>query len=383
MKLRWIPPTVAVMSLIASLVIAVSCGRTDTNCPNGEQCTSEKNAPGVGVAPADNRKRAGRLVDAVERCKYDIEHSDPPQTKCDVFVTWDNNRKISYQDAQEEAKILQRKSLVDAINAAAQPPTQGICKPQLACNYYLGQLGIILDIPYFRENRYTADQMNSFLNEASIAGKSGNWLKVGEGIEPGSGVQTLANEGRFIVASSHSIPGVGSQGAPPCDPQADVQAHGESLTCHGHVAIAAPDYLDKESDPDLAGRRGPWIRYAILNGTPHTAKSTRTSKTFGPSVTPPIWVEYIGKDWHAPVKEFKPPCVDLDGDGKCDNLPSGGPNPPKPTPVCVACDQGYHCEHNPERCVRDSTTPVVTTPPISTPPSVSTTTTTTTPQEHA
>lgn len=27
------------------------------------------------------------------------------------------------------------------------------------------------------------------------------------------------------------------------------------------------------------------------------------------------------------------------------------PTPPKPT--CASCPAGYHCAHNPERCVRD------------------------------
>ncbi len=400
----WLAPAIL---LVAGGVLPASCARAPTNCMNESQCASAKEFTGVGVAPAENRKRAGRLVDAVERCEYDIAHSNPPQTKCDVVITWDKDRTIPYQQARGEANALQRKSLVDAIDSAANPPTHGSCDPRLACNYYLGQLGIILDIPYFRDNRYTADQMNSFLGEASISGESGNWLRIGEGIEPGSEVQKLANEGRFVVASSHSIPGKGAQGAPLCDPQADAQAQatGKSRTCHGHIAIAAPDYLDKESNPDVAGRRGPWIRYAVLNGAAHTEKSTRASKTFGPSVTAPIWVEYIGKDWRMARAEFRTPCVDLDGDGKCDSLPSGGPKPPEPTAVCVGCDKGYHCEHTPvERCVKDATqkpsistpamstgpistpsisTAPISTPPISTPPSTSTTTTTSTPQEHA
>ena len=313
-RLRWYIVAVGAVIAIAGLAIPVACSRNVTDCANRSECESIVRAADEH-GPATKRTHAGRLLDAAQECDRDMQRIPPPK-ECYVRVPWENNRKILPAEAKTEAARLQRESLVDAIDAAAESQAEGMCNPQLACNYYIGELGIQLDIPYFRDNRYSADQMNSFLSEASIAGESGDWLRVGEGIEPGPEVQRLANEGRFVVASSHSIAGRASRGAPPCDPNADAQAQvtGKPLTCHGHIAIAAPDYLDKETDPNLAGRRGPWIRYAVLDGNAHTKRSTRASITFGSSVTPPIWVEYIGKDWRtesAEDKSYELPCVDL------------------------------------------------------------------------
>lgn len=289
-----------------------------------------------------------------------MQATPPPET-CFVVISWENNRKVPYQEAAALAKRLRRQSLEGAISQASEAPYAPYSLQ--ACNWYLGAVGKILDIPYFRDRYYdgsadeklrTADKINEFLAQAVKDPLKTGWRQVGVGIDPGQEITDLANQGEFVIASSHSIPG---------------------KTEYGHIALAAPDYLAKESDPAIAGLTGPWIRYSVYKGTPHTTKSTRTSIIFGSRVSPPIWVEYVGNDWRTASGEKKIPCVDLDGDGVCDPLPSGG-TPPEPTPQCVGCPPGYHCEHNPERCVRDQTTSVVT-PPTTHPPATTKPTVTT------
>lgn len=298
-------------------------------------------------------------------------HSPHPPAACYVVVSWEQNRKIPYQDAIDLANKLMRQGFTDALSAASDKPWAPYSLE--ACNWYLGALGAILDIPYFRDRYYdgvydeklrNADKMNEFLAQAVKNPDKSGWKLVGIGVDPGSTVTDLANQGQFVVASAHSIP---------------------NRTEYGHIAIAAPDYLDHESNPAVAGSTGPWIRYSVYRGTPHTTKSTRTSIIFGTSVTPPIWVQYVGKDWLVPSGEKKLPCVDLNGDGICDDLPGGG-TPPSPTYSCIECPPGYHCGHNPERCIPNATTPVTTkpttTPPTTTKPTTTPPTTTPTTTEH-
>ncbi|WP_208649075.1 hypothetical protein [Mycobacterium innocens] len=355
-KLRWFVVLVGVTLMAFGAVIPVACSRQPSNCGNGAACEPTKGGPDAERGPAADRKHAGRLLDAAQQCEDDM-HSAHPPAACYVVVSWEQNRKIPYQDAIDLANKLMRQGFVNALSAASDKPWAPYSLR--ACNWYLGALGAILDIPYFRDRAYdgvydeklrNADKMNEFLAQAVKNPDRSGWKLVGVGINPGSEVTDLANQGQFVVASSHSIPG---------------------RTEYGHIAIAAPDYLDKESDPAVAGNTGPWIRYSVYKGTPHTTKSTKTSAIFGTSVTEPIWVQYVGKDWLVPSGQKKLPCVDLNGDGICDDLPGGG-IPPSPTYVCVECPPGYHCGHNPERCIPNATTPVTTkpsSPPVTTKPS--------------
>lgn len=35
----------------------------------------------------------------------------------------------------------------------------------------------------------------------------------------------------------------------------------------------------------------------------------------------------------------------------CSSISSAANVPPVPSPTCVQCPSGYHCGHNPERCI--------------------------------
>lgn len=246
------------------------------------------------------RQHGNRLFAASERCQ---KHIDNGEKECFVSVQWENNRQISYLEAREIGRRLGLEALKEAIAMASN--NQNAIKN---CNWYIGQLGMILGIPYFRDRSYTeldnnerlADQMYDFLNNASLNPRSSGWRAV----IPGE-AQVLANNGFFVVGSSHSIKGKSS---------------------NGHIALVAPESEDK--DYGCIGKTPPWIRDAHMGRPPHVKKSVLQSGCFGSSVTPPMWVVWEGQDWLVQSKI----CVDLDGDGHCDHLPDLVPIPDPPAP---------------------------------------------------
>jgi hypothetical protein len=278
------------------------------------------------------RKRAGRLLAAGAVCETNIQNG---AEQCYVSIPWENNQEIPYQEAIEMGYSLNREALEKAIVLASEQ--QHAIE---ACNFYLGELGKILDIPYFRDRSFTepddneraADLIYNFLLEAVKNPIRTGWRQVSS-----SSAQDFANSGSFVVGSTHSIPGVSK---------------------YGHIALVAPDFLPKDLD---LGKRGPWIRDAHLNAPHHAKMSVRASYCFRYSETPgseiPIWVIWEGQDWLVRSAAGRL-CTDWDGDGSCDNSEDEGTQPPDPgQPYCVSCPPGYHCVQNPGRCEADD--PVV------------------------
>ncbi|UGT93106.1 hypothetical protein [Mycobacterium ostraviense] len=121
-KLRWFVVLVGVTLMTFGAVIPVACSRQPSNCGNGAACEPTKGAPDAERGPAADRKHAGRLLDAAQQCEDDMQSPHPPAA-CYVVVSWEQNRKIPYQDAIDLAKKLMRQGFVDAL--LWFPPNRG------------------------------------------------------------------------------------------------------------------------------------------------------------------------------------------------------------------------------------------------------------------
>lgn len=190
------------------------------------------------ITIAETRKRGSRLLVASKKCS-ELIHSG--EKECYVRIPWENNRRVSYLEAKEMGLKLNKDALKAAIVAASKDKTA-----ITMCNYYIGELGKILDIPYFRDRSYTndainnervADQMNEFLEKA-IKNPNSGWELL-----PSYNIMSEADKGYFIVGSAHSIAGKSK---------------------HGHIAIVAPNWIEK--DFNCIGKHEPWILDAHMGG---------------------------------------------------------------------------------------------------------------------
>lgn len=151
------------------------------------------------------------------------------------------------------------KDLTQGIDRAGRTPG---CVGPRQCNYFVGKIGELIDIPYFRHVRTDkssdgrmANEMYHFISKA-VESKPSGW----KAITPEE-AQTLANRGRFVIGvAEHVTP---------------------SPTSHGHIVIVAPTPMPRTGD---GSGSGPWVR-----DSQNPNLSVRASKRFGSSVVTPIW----------------------------------------------------------------------------------------------
>ena len=144
------------------------------------------------------------------------------------------------------------------------------------CNFFVGKVGELQDIPYFRDvirNQTQANEIYGFVARAVESDGSG-WRQV-----TSAEAQSLANDGKFVV-------GVAQNKEPSSDD-------------HGHVCIVAPSADGQMSHDDNDGN-GPWIR-----DSQHPDMSIRASYSFSSlandpdkransHVVVPIWAVWNG-----------------------------------------------------------------------------------------
>lgn len=154
-------------------------------------------------------------------------------------------------------------SLIHSIDSASH--TLGCIGP-MECNRFVGKIGLLMNIPYFRDvltdpipDKRLANRLYRFVKKA-VASKASGWRAVTP-----EEADKLADRGRFVI-------GVAENKHPSPDN-------------HGHIALVAPSWLPHAvaKDGEYLGS-GPWIR-SSNNGT----NSVRASKQFGSSVVTPIW----------------------------------------------------------------------------------------------
>lgn len=129
-------------------------------------------------------------------------------------------------------------NLVVAIETAGKKEAPGIGEKR--CNFFAGDVGRILGIPYFRDilddkspDGRLANEIYRFIEKAVASAPSG-WKRVTP-LE----AQALANEGKFVIAvARHKDPG-------PDNP--------------GHIAVVAPELIPRADHPGDDGAY-PWIR---------------------------------------------------------------------------------------------------------------------------
>lgn len=151
----------------------------------------------------------------------------------------------------------QIENLMHAIDRAAKAPS---CVGE-ACNYFVGKIGELLDVPYFRDiltdtssDGRLANEIYSFVARA-VQTRASGWRAV-----PPEEAQQLANRGRFVIGVARHI-----------DP---------SSSHHGHIVIATPPSMPHAGNKGT----GPWVR-----DSQNPDLSVRASKRFGSSVVEPIW----------------------------------------------------------------------------------------------
>jgi hypothetical protein len=151
--------------------------------------------------------------------------------------------------------------LINAIDTAAKSPG---CTGAVSCNFFVGKIAQLRDIPYFRDiltdkssDGRMANELYGFIEKAVKSRPSG-WRAVSE-----EEAQHLANNGKFVV-------GVARNTAP-------------SPTNHGHIAIVAPS-LDGQLKHDARDGSGPWVR-----DSQNPNLSIRAGWRFGSSVVKPIY----------------------------------------------------------------------------------------------
>jgi len=204
------------------------------------------------------RKQAQQLRTAADTCSYNITNLGWPW--CNVEVKFENNRKITIEEAVAYAKRLDLwANLMEAIDAAIRKHG---ATGTMSCNLFVGAVGQELDIPYFRnpidDDYHMANNMYDFISNAVNSSASG-WVKLNE-----DKVQDKADEGKFIIGVAHSI-----------------------TAEHGHIVIAVPSILLPQAEPH--GRNIP----CILDGQHAKEKvSYKPSMVFGSSVSEPIWAFY-------------------------------------------------------------------------------------------
>lgn len=148
--------------------------------------------------------------------------------------------------------------LTDAIEGAAKTPG---CIGAKECNYFVGRIGELANVPYFRDilsdktnDGRTANIVYNFVTKA-VSSKASGWRAV-----TAEDAQRLANRGRFVI-------GVARHRKP-------------SPTNHGHIVIVSPSPMSHAGEVGT----GPWVR-----DSQNPNLSVRASMRFGHSVISPIW----------------------------------------------------------------------------------------------
>jgi hypothetical protein len=136
-------------------------------------------------------------------------------------------------------------SLKAAVELAAKSPG---CFGPMSCNFFVGNVGKSLDIPYFRNvlvtshpDHFLANNMYNFISRA-VKSRGSGWIEVAP-----CTAQALADRGDFVVAVAQSL-----------DP-----------SDHGHIAIVVPYswnrwrygvFVDGRSEQRDEPGTGPWVR---------------------------------------------------------------------------------------------------------------------------